>query len=74
MPRRAEGRHTISMHVGDSTHDAVQQIADRHQVSKTEALTRLVGVGWMFIQAAHNGDDVIIRTKNGDTDRIAFFW
>lgn len=63
----------LNVNINDHTLKALQEYASQHGVTATEALRRLVGIGNIIVQATDDGGkDVLLRSKNGDVERIVF--
>lgn len=62
----------LSVNINSHTVESLSGHAETFEVSITEALRRLVGVGDYIAQAQAAGCDVLLRSADGKTERVVF--
>lgn len=61
----------LNININSQTAKVLRDYADKHGVSVTEAVRRLIGVGTIIDQAQQDGKDVVL--KDGEaTERLVF--
>lgn len=67
------GARKISMNMSEDTLDALQELADRYNVTMTEATRRAISVMKLLDDKQRDGMDVLLRDpKTRETDRLIF--
>lgn len=61
----------LNVNINSQTAAALKDYADKHGVSVTEAVRRLVGVGDFIAKAQEEGKQVLFR-QDGETERVVF--
>lgn len=61
----------LNVNINKQTADALKDYAEKNDVSITEALRRLVGVGDFIAKAQEDGRQVLLR-HNDETERVVF--
>jgi hypothetical protein len=61
----------LNVNINSQTSAALRNYADRYEVSVTEALRRLVGVGDFIAKAQDEGKQVLFR-QGSETERVRF--
>jgi len=61
----------LNVNINSQTAAALKDYADKHDVSVTEAVRRLVGVGDFIAKAQEEGKQVLFR-QDGETERVVF--
>lgn len=61
----------LNININSQTAKVLREYADKHGVSVTEAVRRLIGVGTIIDQAQQDGKDIVL--KDGEaTERLVF--
>jgi hypothetical protein len=61
----------LNVNINSQTAAALKDYADKHGVSVTEAVRRLVGVGDFIAKSQDEGKQVLFR-QDGETERVVF--
>ena len=61
----------LNVNINSQTAAALKDYVDKHGVSITEAVRRLVGVGDFIAKAQDEGKQVLFR-QDGETERVVF--
>lgn len=61
----------LNVNINSQTAAALKAYADQHDVSVTEAVRRLIGVGDFIVKAQEEGKQVLFR-QDGETERVVF--
>lgn len=61
----------LNVNINSHTAAALKDYAEKHDVSLTEAVRRLVGVGNLIANAQDEGKDVLLR-KDNELERVLF--
>jgi hypothetical protein len=61
----------LNININSQTAAALKEYAEKHDISITEAVRRLVGVGDFIAKAQEEGKHVLLR-KDDETERVVF--
>lgn len=61
----------LNVFINSQTASALKSYSEKHDVSVTEAVRRLVGVGDFVAKGQDEGKQVLFR-QDGDTERVVF--
>lgn len=61
----------LNVNINSQTAASLKDYANKHDVTTTEALRRLVGYGDFIINARDEGKEVVLR-QDGDIERVTF--
>jgi hypothetical protein len=70
-PAKGAGQTRLNVNINEHTAKALQDYAEKHGTTVTEALRRLVGIGSIIVEAQEEKKDILLR-KGSDVERIVF--